>query len=48
MSAVKGFKKLDEKEVKEIYGDPPKYENLKWPECNRVLDSHSDKNTWTF
>jgi hypothetical protein len=48
MSAVKGFRKLDEKEVKEMYGDPPKYADLKWPDCNRVLDSNSKQNTWTF
>jgi hypothetical protein len=48
MIAIKGFRRLEVQEVKDIYGDPPVYTNLKWPVNNRVLDSSSNKNTWTM
>jgi hypothetical protein len=29
--AVKGFRKLNQDEVHELYGNPPVFRNLKWP-----------------
>jgi hypothetical protein len=31
VNAMKGFKKLSNSEIKDIYGSPPRFTNLKWP-----------------
>ena len=31
-AAISGFERLSNQEIKALYGDPPVYEPLKWPE----------------
>ena len=33
--AYRGFKSLDRQEIKELYGSPPIFSQLKWPETTR-------------
>ena len=36
--AVRGFKALSRKEIRQIYGEPSVYMHLKWPDTNRCLE----------
>jgi hypothetical protein len=35
--AIKGFKKLTDIQIREIYGEPPRFDSLKWPSTNKQL-----------
>jgi HAD superfamily 5'-nucleotidase-like hydrolase len=43
--AVRGFKALSKEQIREIYGEPCVYLNLKWPETHRNLEKDA---SWTF
>jgi hypothetical protein len=45
--AIRGYKSLSEEEIHEIYGRPPIFKNLKWPETNKVLEGEKG-NHWTM
>ena len=36
VSAVYGFAKVNHKKIEEMYGSPPHYSHLKWPESIKV------------
>ena len=42
-----GFEKLSAKRLCRMYGDPPVFRNLLWPDTPKLLDSE-DKAHWTF
>ena len=39
---------MTHKQIKKIYGNPPFYPWLKWPETNRILEDKSVKAHWTL
>lgn len=45
--ALFGFDRLSQTRIKEIYGDPPIFQNLKWPDSQIVLQPEEDAQ-WTF
>ena len=36
--AIRGFSSLSKQEIIELYGDPPTFTNLKWPESIRCIE----------
>ncbi len=42
VSAVHGFDTLDEEELKKIYGDPPMFDWMEWPDCMYRLYDEKD------
>jgi len=38
LHAIRGFKKLTEQEIEAVYGSPPVYKHLKWPESPRNME----------
>jgi hypothetical protein len=42
-----GNDKLTHEELTELYGDPPTYEHLSWPESNRQMSEEKGAH-WTF
>ena len=36
--AIHGFEKLSNEKIREIYGDPPKFKNLRWPRQVWVME----------
>lgn len=49
LAAIYGFTKLSQREVQEMYGNPPIYTHLKWPETNRETTAPNGKgNHWVF
>ena len=43
--AVRGFKSLSREQIRDMYGEPPVYMHLGWPESNRCLEKDA---SWTF
>lgn len=36
--AMRGYEKVSDSELYEIYGDPPTFKSLKWPETNTNVE----------
>lgn len=36
--AMRGYERVSDAELFEIYGEPPTFNALKWPETNKVID----------
>jgi hypothetical protein len=47
--AILGYETLSREKIEEIYGFPPIFKNLKWPQTNKLLlREFNQGNTWTF
>jgi hypothetical protein len=46
VNGIKGFKKLTKEQIKELYGSPPIFEKLCWPETEKKLENIETAN-WT-
>ena len=46
--AIRGYKSLTKTEIEGIYGRPPIFKHLKWPETNKILEEESKGNHWTM
>ena len=42
-----GFRKLTSNEIINMYGDPPVFNALRWPETNRMMDREENAH-WIF
>jgi hypothetical protein len=45
--AMLGFRKLTSNEIINMYGDPPVFNALRWPETNRMMDREENAH-WIF
>jgi hypothetical protein len=45
--ALRGLKELDSDELKKIYGEPPTFNHLCWPETTQKLETEKDAH-WIF
>jgi hypothetical protein len=48
--AIRGFKTLTQEEIEKVYGKPPFYKHLKWPETNKIIEGDKIKvgHHWTM
>ena len=46
VNGIKGFKKLSSEEITEMYGSPPIFDKLSWPETEKKLENIETAN-WT-
>jgi hypothetical protein len=47
IAAVYGFAKVPMSKIQEMYGSPPRYTHLKWPESNKIT-TEGYGNHWVF
>ena len=45
--AIHGFDKLRMSDIKKLYGDPPRFTKMKWPDAVRVMDEEKGAH-WTM
>jgi hypothetical protein len=38
LTAILGFEKLERDHIVEIYGNPPVFQNMNWPQMGKILD----------
>ena len=47
LHAIKGYRRLEMTQIKAIYGDPPIYKHLKWPDTNIQINRKEGAH-WTL
>ena len=44
---MRGYEKVSDAELYDLYGDPPTFKNLKWPETNTSVEKEQGSH-WTM